>query len=206
MDNIIIAASIVFAILGVLFFVVFYSALRKRKLIKGIINLLLSLLMLITAILFGVINIATIGYKALTMEEEAAVVELRSISSQVFVAKFIYPDNRTSEFILKGDELYVDAHILKWKPVVNFLGLHTTYELNRVAGRYVDITEETSKERTVYSLSRNMFINMFSLREKFEFLSPLLDAEYGSATFVNVKKNSKIRILVSTSGLLIRKY
>ena len=206
MFDIVIIVSIVFAILSVIFFVIFYAELRNRKLIRGTFNLLLAILMLVTAILFGVISIATNGYSALTMEQEAATVELRSIGKQVFVAKFTFPDESTSEFMLKGDEFYVDAHIIKWRPIVNFLGLHTAYELDRVAGRYYNVNDETTKERTAYSLSQTKYINIFDIRNKFEILAPILDAEYGSATFIDVRKNNKIRIMVSTSGLLIRKY
>jgi hypothetical protein len=109
-----------------------------------------------------------------------------------------------SEFELDGDELYVDAHILKWKSIANLFGLHTVYELDRVAGRYSQIEEETSKNRTVYSLSKEKMINIFDLRVEYELLSFLLDAEYGSATFINVRKSSKFKIMVSTTGLLIR--
>ena len=37
------------------------------------------------------------------------------------------------------------------------------------------------------------------------FLNPLLDAEYGSATFINSNSAEEFRVMVSTTGLLIRK-
>ena len=36
-------------------------------------------------------------------------------------------------------------------------------------------------------------------------LAPLLDAEYGSATFITVDGPCTLHVLVSTTGLLIRK-
>jgi hypothetical protein len=36
-------------------------------------------------------------------------------------------------------------------------------------------------------------------------LNPLLDAEYGSATFINSNSPEEFRLMVSTTGLLIRK-
>ena len=98
----------------------------------------------------------------------------------------------------------VDAHILKWKPVANVLGLHTAYELDRMAGRYRDIPQERSASRTIYQLSEERSVDLFGLRRRYEFLSPLLDAEYGSATFVPVSKPVELELRVSTSGLLIR--
>ncbi len=46
---------------------------------------------------------------------------------------------------------------------------------------------------------------MFDLRRRFQILNPLLDAEYGSATFINSNSREEFRVLVSTTGLLIRK-
>ena len=99
----------------------------------------------------------------------------------------------------------MDAHILKWKPLVNFLGLHTSYELDRVAGRYTRLQDEKSKPRTVFPLSQDKAINLFRLRQKYALLKPLLDAEYGSGTFVPADKPAELEVRVSTSGLLIRR-
>ena len=103
------------------------------------------------------------------------------------------PDGSEKIFSLAGDQLYVDAHILKWKPLANIFGLHTSYELDRVAGRYSILNDETTKVRTVYSLSREKPLNMFDLRQRFAMLNPLLDAEYGSATFINSNSPEEFR-------------
>ena len=108
-------------------------------------------------------------------------------------------------FSLSGDELYVDAHILKWKPIANYFGLHTSYELDRVAGRYKKVEDEKTKARTVFSLSQKKPVDMFALRRRFLLLRPLLDAEYGSATFIAANKAAEFEVRVSTTGLLIRK-
>jgi hypothetical protein len=46
---------------------------------------------------------------------------------------------------------------------------------------------------------------MFYLRRTFEILKPLVDVEYGSATFIDLNRAEEFKIMVSTSGLLIRK-
>ncbi len=115
------------------------------------------------------------------------------------------PDGSKKAFSLAGDQLYIDAHILKWKPLANIFGLHTSYELDRVAGRYAVLSDETTKVHTVYSLSRDKPLDLFDLRRRFAILHPLLDAEYGSATFINSNSTEEFRVMVSTTGLLIRK-
>jgi hypothetical protein len=147
---------------------------------------------------------ATQGYRALTREDVAAEVHLEPAGRQAFIARFVFPDGRQATHRLAGDQLYIDAHILKWKPVANVLGLHTAYELDRVAGRYASLDDEQSKPRTVHSLATNKALDLFDLRQKYTPLAFLVDAEYGSATFIDVKSPAVVELRVSTTGLLVR--
>lgn len=151
------------------------------------------------------IVIATEGYRAFTHEEIAAVVKTEPTGAKKFEAHFRFPDGHEATYRLAGEALYVDAHILKWKPIVNLFGLHTAYELDRVAGRYIDLEEERENIRTVFLLSQDKPADMFNLRQRYSLLTPLLDAEYGSASFINSDKPAYFEIRVSTTGLLIRK-
>jgi len=200
---------IIIALLCALFCLAFLFAamasLKKRRVFSIVIRSLLALLMLSLALLFSAISISLQGYRALTKEERAAIVKIEPAGAQKFIARFTFPDGSQQAFSLTGDQLYVDAHILKWKPLVNILGLHTAYELDRVAGRYENLTDETTRPRTVHTLSKDKPIDMFQLRRRFEALNPLLDAEYGSATFINTNSAEEFSIMVSTTGLLIRK-
>jgi len=202
-DPILIAIGVC-GILFLLFLFAFIAAVKKRKVLGAVRNFTFTFLMLVLALLFATITVSLKGYQALTHEELAATVEIQPLGEQKFIAHFTFPDTSEAKFELAGDELYVDAHILKWKSVANLFGLHTFYELDRVAGRYSEIEEETSKNRTVFSLAKDKMVNIFDLRLQYELLSFLVDAEYGSASFVNVSKSAKFNIMVSTTGLLIR--
>ena len=144
------------------------------------------------------------GYRAFTREDVAARISVQPTGPQRFTAKFSFPGGREAAFDLAGDEIYVDAHILKWKPLANLLGLHTAYELDRVAGRYHSVEQERSSPRTVHLLARDKPVDLFGLRRRHVFLEPLLDAEYGSATFVPVSKGGVFELRISPTGLLIR--
>ncbi len=200
-----ILATVLSALLSLIFLFVSVLALRKKKVLGTAIGLLLMLLMFSLGALFGTISLAIQGYRALTREDLAATVKLEPIGPQRFMATVSLPGGGQQTFSLAGDELYIDAHILKWKPWANILGLHTSYELDRVAGRYTVLADETTKPRTVYSLSRDKPVDMFMLRKKLMMLNPLLDAEYGSATYIATSAAEEFKVLVSTSGLLIRK-
>jgi len=203
--NFLIIVPILFAVLSLAFFIAGIVALKRKRLLGTGVSLLLALLMLSLAALSGTISVATQGYRALTREEIAAAVKTEPIDPGRFQARFHFPDGREAVFSLNGDELYVDAHILKWKPIANYFGLHTSYELDRVAGRYARLEDEQTKARTVFSLSQKKPVDMFTLRRRFPLLEPLLDAEYGSATFIAANKAAEFEVRVSTTGLLIRK-
>jgi hypothetical protein len=191
-------------LLCIFFLIAFIVSLRKRRFMGAISNFIFAFLMLALSLLFGVITISIQGYNSLTREELAAHVEIIPLKQQSFTARIILPDGEEKQYVLEGDEFYIDAHILKWKSIANLLGIHTLYELDRVSGRYTGIEDETNKKRTVYSLGEKRMIDIFKMRLQYPFLSFLVDAEYGSASFVTVKKQRKLNVMVSTTGLLIR--
>lgn len=198
------AAIIVFGALSLSILGLSIAAFRRRRFLGGTAGTLLAFLLLSIAALFLVISIATQGYRALTREVVAATVTVRPVGEQRFEAHFTFPDGRDTTYVLAGDQLYVDAHVLKWTPLANFFGLHTGYELDRVGGRYVELESERFRERTIHSLKPEKPLDMFSLRQRFSFFAPFLDAEYGSGTFVAADTLSRYEIRVSTTGLLVR--
>jgi len=202
-DPLIIAAT-VFILLCVIFLFAFFTSLRKKRFFGAVRNFTFAVLMLTLSLLFGTISISIQGYNALTREELAATVEIFPVSKQIFMARITFPDSSEKQYKLEGDEFYIDAHILKWKSLANLFGLHTYYELDRIAGRYIDIEDETNKNRTVYSVAEDKLIDAFDLRLKYPFLSFLVDAEYGSASFITTNAHKNLKIMVSTTGLLIR--
>jgi len=179
-------------------------ALARGRLFRFAKRTLAGLLLLSLGGLAGTLAVGIHGYRALTREDLAARLFLRPTGPQRFSATVRFPDGHETTYELAGDEIYVDAHILKWKPIANALGLHTAYELDRVAGRYHAIEEERSATRTVYSLGEDHPVDLFALRRRYAFLSPVLDAEYGSAAFAPVPKATELELRVSTTGLLIR--
>jgi hypothetical protein len=205
MPNPLSTLAILSAVLSIVLFIAGILALRQKRFLGGAASFVFGLLLLSLAGLFGTITIATQGYRALTREEVAARVQVESAGPQRFYARFQFPDGRRATFYLFGDALYVDAHILKWRPMANLFGLHTAYELDRVAGRYTQLRDEQTKSRTVFAISQKKPLDMFNLRWRYTLLRPLLDAEYGSATYTAADKPAHLEIRVSPTGLLIRR-
>jgi hypothetical protein len=196
--------AVALALLGGILVLAGVAALFRARPLKFALRTLLGLLFISTGVCAGTIAVGIQGYRALTREDVAARVAVRPLGPQRFAAAVHFPDGRTAIYDLAGDEIYIDAHILKWKPLANMVGLHTVYELDRVEGRYHSIEQERSGVRTVHSLAQEKLLDLFTLRQRYPFFATLVDVEYGSATFATVSRPADLEIRVSTTGLLIR--
>lgn len=179
-------------------------AFRRRRWIGTLAALTFCVLFFALSALAATISVATRGYRALTREEVAARVVTQPTGPQKFTATFTFPDGRQASYQLTGNALYVDAHIVKWHPLANYLGLHTAYQLDRVAGRYDRLADEQAKPRSTFALSEANPVSMVQLARSLAVLGPVVDAEYGSATFVSARGPAALELRVSTSGLLFR--
>ena len=122
LSNPLIVVAILFALLGLIFLIMTLAALRKRKLFSTTTDLIITLLMFSISALFGTISLAVQGYHALTREELAAIVKVEPAGRQKFTARLSMPDGSEKVFSLAGDQLYIDAHILKWKLIATYSG------------------------------------------------------------------------------------
>lgn len=199
-------AIVIFGALALALLLAAIGAWRNRRRIGSLIGFLAAGLFLALAALCGTISVGIRGYRALTQEVVAATVRTEPIEGtpQRFRATVTLADGSLHMFELAGDMVYVDAHVLKWRPIVNILGLHTAYELDRIAGRYRTLHDEQTHARTVYSLAAEKPFDAFDLARRSWVLRPLVDAEYGSATFVGASRPATFEVRVSTTGLLVR--
>ena len=172
--------------------------------LRFITRTLLGLLLISLGLLEGAITLGIQGYRSLAREELAARIAVRPSGPQRFTATLRFPDGREATYPISGDEIYVDARILKWHALANLLGLSTAYELDRIGGRYRGIGQERTAPRTLYVLGQEKPVDLFALRRRHTFLAPFFDAEYGSAAFVPVSEPAELELRVSTTGLLIR--
>lgn len=196
--------AITLAVLAVLFLFASFSCLRDRKYGQVGTHLALFLSFILFAGIFSLGALSVRGYQALTYEQLAASVTVEPVAEDKFKATFVFADGPPKTFMLAGNQLLVDAHIVKWKPIFNILGMHTNYELARVSGRYFDLQDEQTKPHTVYAFSEAKLIDIFELHRKYPIFKFLVDAEYGSASFVPAKSKQQYVLNISTSGLLFR--
>src|SRR2546428_2832562 len=198
-----IVSALCLLLVGTLVGVRAVRAARERHWLGGTIRGLVALLLLALAALAAVVTVGLQGYRPPPFEEVAATVRTEPVAPQRFRATITLPDHRLAMYDLAGDAFYVDAHVLKWHPWASLLGLRTVYELDRVAGRYNAVVDERAKQHTVYALAQSKPVDLFFIARR-RLLGPLVDAEYGSATFVAATRPATFEVRVSTTGLLAR--
>jgi hypothetical protein len=193
-----------FGVLAVALLALAVRAFRSRRFAGTASRTTLGLLFTSLSALAATIGLSTQGYRGLTSEEVAATVTTVPSGPQAFQAYVEFPDGRDTTFAVRGDQILVDARILKWKYLANVIGFRTQYELDRLTGRYVDIEAERTKERSVHSLGAQKPVDFYDLLQRYSLLRLLADAEYGSATYIEVDEPARFEVRVSTTGLLVR--
>lgn len=197
-------ATLVPTVLGLLLLAGGVRRLRRRRGVSGATSTLSGLLLLSLALSLGLVAVGMRGYRALTSEQLAATMIVERQGGQQFSVRLEYPDGEAEEYSLAGDELYLDARILKWHPLAGYIGLQTGYQLDRISGRYLELGDELTQPRTLFQLREQDNFDLFGIVRRFPALEGLVDAEYGSASFLPVRDGGVYQLRVSTTGLLIR--
>ena len=194
------------ALLGIVGFAVGFSAfgaLARARIFRFVFGAFVSVVLLAAGAVLTLVSLGIEGMRALTKEESAARIKVVPTGLQRYDATVTFADGRVETYDLAGDDIYVDGHIVKWTPLANMLGLHTSYRLDRIAGRYRALEQENTARRTVYSIGTPAMIDLVMLGRRLP-LRDFFDAEYGSASYVPVAEASDLDLMVSTTGLLLR--
>lgn len=182
------------------------SSLRRRAFGAGMAVAAAALTLAALALASGAVAWTLAQYQALSREVTAATVRLTPTGPQRFEAHVTFTDGRAARtFALAGDQIWLDAQIVKWHPAANLVGLHTAYRLERIGGRYRRLDDERTAPRTVAALGPDgPSRDLFAWIDDRPWLSPLVDASYGSASYVAADASATVQVRVSTTGLLIR--
>lgn len=178
--------------------------LRRVQLVSGTMYFLLGGIVVLLAAGAALVAMNLYTYARLTHEQEVARVSIRQLGERHYVVSVQPRKAPARHFQLRGDEWQIDARVLKWRPIGNLLGFDTVYRLERLSGRYGDITQERNAARTVYTLADDPGLDFWSLLRKHHEYVPLADALYGSAAYVPMAEGAEYAVTVSASGLVVR--
>ena len=202
--EILLGVAVAFGLLSLVLFRFALGAIRKKRWMKTAGRTGGGALFLSLSALAATLGVSTQGYRGLTSEQVALTVTTVPSGPQSFQAFVEFPDGRDTTFAVEGDQIMIDAHILKWRYFTNVIGFRTQYELDRLSGRYIDIADQRRRDPSVHSLKSVKPVDLFDLASRYSFLAFLVDAEYGSATYIEVQRPARFEVTVSTTGLLVR--
>ncbi len=182
---------------------------KRLPLAWSIIGFLIALLLITLSTAVFWFSMSLQSYRAFNKKELTAIVVCDVIpeGEKGFELTFVeINDGKKSEprkFLIMGDQWAIESHILKWDGWVNIFGIHTFYKLIRVSGRYVDIEDELSKERSAYEIDNS---NRWLWRVLYQKGAkvPFADSVYGSSAFTFPLENIVFGVYVTTSGLMIQ--
>jgi hypothetical protein len=157
------------------------------------------------AALAGAILLNLHTYQRLSYEQPVAALHFVAVGDQHFQAALTTPDARLRLADMRGDEWQLDARVLKWQPLANLFGFDALFRLERLSGRYRDIADENGSPRSAVALGAGEpGLNTFSLARRMPRWAGLVDAEYGSATYLPMADGAAYDITLSQSGLVAR--
>lgn len=196
--------ALVGVLLGVPLLVAALRRLRRLRLVGGTLYLLSGGTVILLVAVAGLVAANLFTYARLTHEQEAARITSRQLGERHFAVSLQARNAPPRHFQVRGDEWQVDARVLKWRAMGNLVGLDTLYRLERLSGRYGDVTSERAAPRTVYDLAEDPGLDLWVLTRRYQRYVPLADALYGSAAFVPMAEGAEYVVSVSASGLVVR--
>src|SRR5262245_45472188 len=181
-----------------------FRRLRRLQLARGTMFFLSGGLVLLLAAGAALVAMNLYTYARLTHEQEAARVSMRQLGERYYALSIETKNARPRPFERRGDEWQIDARVLKWRAFRNLLGLDAVYRLERLSGRYGDITMERKAPRTVHALADDPGVDFWTVLRRYNEYIPLADALYGSAAYVPMAEGAEYAVSVSQSGLVVR--
>lgn len=169
--------------------------------LRGMVGLALSAMTVV--LLLMALDLFT--YRQWLVDKTIATVSFIQRGAQVYDAVLVDHTGRRQQFELHGDQWQLDARVFRWPKMWRRWGIKPGYRLDRISGRYLTLVDENTKKRTAYALSDSLTrIDVWIwLRHVSQWL-PIVDAHYGSATFVPMVDDGQYEIALSASGLLSR--
>ncbi|WP_052417364.1 hypothetical protein [Cellvibrio mixtus] len=145
------------------------------------------------------------SYKQVLQEQVVATINFDRIEDQYFFAVLADKEGNEQRVELRGDQWQLDARIVKWDGYLATLGIKPAYRLERLSGRYYDIEKETSAKRTAYTVHHSLYgVDVWKILNTYPDWIPVVDAVYGSATYLPMKDGALFEITLSNTGLVAR--
>ncbi|WP_339896890.1 cation/multidrug efflux pump [uncultured Gilvimarinus sp.] len=200
--------SAIAVLAGLCCLVVAYSAAKllfKDSWVLGWLRGMFGLALLGLAVVFAFVAWDIFSYRQIQQEQRVATLGFEKVKDALYNVVVSDEHGNEQRYQIAGDQWQLDARIIKWKGIVANWGVTPGYRLDRLSGRYYSLEQERSAERTVYSFHESQYgIDVWRwLREARDSL-PLVDAVYGSATYLPMADGALFEVSLSGTGLVTR--
>lgn len=199
------ATIVVMLVVGVAAILFACRILFRQALSGALFKVLLGLLLVAVSLTLAFSALDLLTYRKLLDEQQIATLKFEQIQPQRFKVVVVDAAGNVYHHYLHGDDWQLDARILRWHSSLAALGLANNYRLDRLSGRYRDITREVNSEKTVFQLVESYSpLDLWTLVQQLPIPHHWLDASYGSATYLPMADDAAYQVTLSYSGLVAR--
>jgi len=144
-------------------------------------------------------------YQRLVYEVPVAQVAFEAVSPKRFYVEiFNTRTGKKARYELLGDEWQLDARIVTWHGLATVLGLDPYYRLQRLSGRYLNISQERSSQKSAHSLYTEDSVDIWSFLKDYQQWIAWIDVAYGSAVYLPMVDKASYVVSMSRTGLIVR--
>lgn len=192
------------ALLAVALLIRSFRHLRRRRFVRGGAHALGGLLLGLIVAIILLLGLNLLTYARFTAEQPIATLYFQKLAPQQYSVTLMRPRERIRKVMLAGDEWELDARIIKWKGVATVLGFEPLYRLERLSGRYRSVAATREHRGSAIALAPEPGLSLWRLAHREAGWLPLVDAIYGSGTYLPMAEGAEYRVSISTTGLLAR--
>jgi len=203
--NLLLIASTVFTLLTLYFVFSMFRHARRRRPVRATRSLAGGTVSACAGGASIMLAFSYFGYLQLVDEQLIGRIKFTESAPEQYVARLMLEDEAHDRmFEILGDEWQMDARVVTWKPPMTMLGLDPIFQLDRLSGRYAEVEEELSKNRSVHALSESVPLDVWQFARKYPRLMPGVDAHYGTATYLPMAHGAIFEVTMTRTGLIAR--
>ena len=180
-----------------------WRRLRARRRIAAGFHGLVLLIACALGLLLAGLGASLHGYRFLSQEQQLVQLDADYLMPQRWAIAMSWPDGRTRQVRLAGDDFRIEAVVLKWKLPAVLAGVPPLYRLERLEGRYEDPAQEASAPRTVVDLRQASYVDPLALRGKYAHWLFQVDTVYGSGAYLPLVKDGHYTVSLMRTGALV---
>jgi hypothetical protein len=166
-----------------------------------------SVMLGLAALCLGLIVLNTQSYARLAAERPVAQVTVGALhpALQTYDVTIRRLDGTNLVFVcaMQGDEWLMSAHVQKWRPWVNILGLDSTYTLDQLANKYFSAARGNGRRITACDLSGKT-VPAWMPQKLVTWLmnhAQTDERQFGSAVYMPLTDGAIYRVIMTQSGL-----